>query len=366
MNKNILELCLSPDLGGLELYMARASDYLNNESNVLSVINKNGKLDKYYKDTNIKYEKINRHITILSFLTAKSLSKIIDENNIDVIHLHWTRDIPVAVFAKLFSKKKPKLVQTRNMTMTRFKNDFYHKFLYKNIDLMLPVTHQVKNQINKFIPSDVRPKVETLYMGAQTPNIITKKEKEDLRNLYKLGKSFTVGIIGRIEEGKGQYLVIDAIKKLYNANIDAKALIVGHAMEETYLKSLKNNLKSELSDKVVFTGFTTKVQELMQVCDVVVLATNKETFGLVLIEAMKSGVTVVASDSGGPLEIINNKENGLLFKTKNSLDLYEKLKFLYENKEKLKEFAIKGQEKANRMFDDKKQFEKLKNILEEL
>jgi L-malate glycosyltransferase len=117
INSNILELCLSPDLGGLELYMVRASHFLHDKTNVISVINESGKLEQYYKDTEFRYEKIKRSSTLLSFLTTKKLAKIIDDNSIDVVHLHWTKDIPVAVLAKLLSKQKPKLVQTRNMTM---------------------------------------------------------------------------------------------------------------------------------------------------------------------------------------------------------------------------------------------------------
>ncbi|WP_415397723.1 glycosyltransferase family 4 protein [Sulfurimonas sp. CS5] len=366
-NSNILELCLSPDLGGLELYMVRASHFLDAKTNVVSVINETGKLEQYYKDTEFKYEKIKKSPTIFSYITAKKLANVIDENSIDIVHLHWTKDILVAVLAKLLSKQKPKLVQTRNMTMTRFKDDFYHRFLYKKIDLMLPVTYQVKEQIEKFIPKSIRPKVEVLYMGADAPEIISDEQKEILRNKYSLENSFTVGIVGRIEEGKGQYLVIDAIKELVKQGIDAKALIVGHAMNDIYLNSLKNNIIEDgIEDKVIFTGFTTEVQKLMQVCDVIVLATNKETFGLVLIEAMQSNIVVVGSDSGGPLEIIDDNESGLLFKTKNSADLSMKLESLFRDKLLSKRLAQAGKSKSDEMFCSEKQFEKLKIILENL
>ncbi len=363
-NNNILELCLSPDLGGLELYMVRASHFLDAKTNTISVINEDGKLEQYYKDTEFKYEKIKRCSTILSFLTAKKLAKIIDDNSIDVVHLHWTKDIPVAVLAKLLSKKKPKLAQTRNMTMTRFKDDFYHRFLYKNMDLMLPVTYQVKEQIEKFIPDDIRPKVEVLYMGAESPEIINEEEKETLRNKYSLDNSFIVGIVGRIEEGKGQYLVIETIKELAKKSIDAKALIVGHTMNDTYLESLKNNIeKNGISDRVIFTGFTTEVQKLMQVCDVIILATDRETFGLVLIEAMQCEIAVVGSDSGGPLEIIDDNESGLLFKTKDSNDLSKKIETLFNDKHLRESLAEAGKLKADKKFYSETQFEKLYKII---
>ena len=365
--KNILELCLSPDLGGLELYMMRASHFLDAKTNVISVINESGKLQQYYKDTQYKYEMLRKNSIFSSFITAKKLAKIIDKYAINVVHLHWTKDLPIAVLAKLFSKQKPKLVQTRNMTMTRFKDDFYHRFLYKNMDLMLPVTYQVQEQLKKFIPESIRPKIEVLYMGAEEPELIDDAQKQVLRKEYKLDDSFTVGIVGRIEKEKGQYLVINAIKKLVEEGINAKALIVGHAMSEEYLNALKADIKkNNIENNILFTGFTREAQKLMQLCDCLVLATDRETFGLVLVEAMACGITVIGSDSGGPLEIIDDEKTGLLFKTKDGFDLYENIKLLAENAEFNKSLSIRGKEKADEKFQSTKQFIKLEAILEQM
>lgn len=354
--KNILELCLSPDAGGLELYMVKLSCFLASKTNTISVINESGKLEKYYENKSYKYEKIKRHIALLSFLNARKLAKIIDDNKIELLHFHWTKDLPICVLAKYFSKQKPKIVQTRHMNMTRFKDDFYHKFLYKNIDMMIAVTDQVKAQIEKFIPQDIRPEVERIYIGAETPFEITVQKKESLKKSYRLAHSFVVGIVGRIEKEKGQYLLIEALQTLLKLGLDVKVLVVGHAMDEEYLTELKKDiLENEMQENVIFTGFTSEVQELMQVCDTLVLATQKETFGLVLIEAMATGVAVVASDSGGPLEIIEDGKSGLLFKTGDSDDLAKKLKTLLDPR--LKSFlAQEGKIRVSELFDDKKQF----------
>lgn len=349
--KNVLELCLSPDLGGLELYMVRASHYLD----ALSVINVNGKLEQYYKNTEYKYSQLGRY----SFV---KLARLIDEYDIDVVHLHWTKDIPIAVMAKLLSRKKPKLVQTRNMRMTRFKDDFYHRFLYNNVDMILAVTHQVKEQVEKYIPADIRPKVEVLYMGAETPERLNEEEKRSMKDRIGVQNEFIVGIIGRIEEAKGQHLVLEALKCLNEEGIEAKALVVGHAMDEQYLENLKNNY----SECAVFTGFTREAQKYMQLCDALVLATENETFGLVVIEAMMCSVCVVASDSGGPLEIIDDGINGLLFKTNDSMDLTDKLRLLALDTQKKAELAKAGQQKASERFESTKQYMKLAEFLEGL
>ena len=360
MATKICELCLSPDLGGLELYVMRLSRYLGDTC--ISVINEKGKLKGYYEDTSYRYATLKRRNVLLSWLNARKLAHIIDDEEIDVLHLHWTKDLPLAVMAKLLSKRRPKVVQSRHMTMTRFKDDFYHRFLYKNLDMMLAVTHQVKTQIEKFIPSDIRPVTEVLYIGAEQPTLISPDERAERRRQIGLNDSFTVGIVGRIEEPKGQHILLEAVKSLYQNGIDAKALIVGHAMDEGYLQKLQN----DYADVAAFTGFTREAQVLMQLCDVMVLATENETFGLVLIEAMMCGVCVVASNSGGPLEIIDDGLNGMLFKTFDSGDLAEKLTVLYRDSVFRQTFAEAGRVKALDKFESQKQFHELKSVLERL
>ncbi|MEW5833261.1 MAG: glycosyltransferase family 4 protein [Campylobacterota bacterium] len=360
MGTKICELCLSPDLGGLELYIMRAAHYL--QGRCISVINEKGKLMEYFSSSGERHVGLKRRNVLLSWIGARELARIIDAEEVDVLHLHWTKDLPLAITAKLLSKRKPKVVQSRHMTMTRFKNDVYHRFIYKNLDMMLAVTQQVKSQIEKFVPAEVRPRTEVLYIGAEQPPLIEPDEKRSRRDRLGLGNAFTVGIVGRIEPPKGQHLVLEAVEKLRAEGIDAKALIVGHAMDEGYLDSLKGRYP----DVGVFTGFTKEAQAMMQLCDVVVLATEKETFGLVLIEAMMCGVCVVASRSGGPLEIIDEGRNGLLFTTFDAQDLNLKLRELYDAPEFRVHLAQEGKRKALDVFESKKQFERMTKIFEEM
>ena len=345
--KKVLEVCLSPDLGGLELYMKNITKYLNSPA----VINKKSKLKNIFENEKTDYFEVSRY----SFL---KLAKIIDKEKIDIVHLHWTKDIPIVVFAKLLSKKKPKIVQTRHMHMTRFKSDFYHKFLYKNIDMMIAVTNLVKEQLEKFIPKDIRPKIETSYIGANTPKILSNEEKNSLKKSFNITDEFIVCIVGRIEEPKGQHIVLETVENLRKSGIKIKTLVVGHYMDENYFINLKSSYPND-----IFTGFVSNPTDFMQISNCVVLATKKETFGLVLIEAMKCGVCVLGSNQGGPLEIIDDKKTGLLFESMNSNSLCEKLSLIIEN-EKLKEtLALNGKIKANEVFDSEKQFEKIKNLL---
>ena len=78
-------------------------------------------------------------------------------------------------------------------------------------------------------------------------------------------------------------------------------------MSEEYLDTLKNKVEVlGIEDRVNFIGFTKEINEYISLCDVTVMATKKETFGLVIIESMVNGVPVIATANGGPLEIIDD------------------------------------------------------------
>ena len=359
MSKNILELCLSPDLGGLELCVADYFNYFKTETNSYLFVAPQKKLDKAVEDTNKFTLKRNK---LFPIFPALKLAKFIDEQSIDIVHFHWTRDIATAVLAKVLSKRKPKLIQSRHMTMTRFKDDFYHKWLYKNIDIMHAVTYGVKEQLGKFIPADIRPKIEMVYLGVEEPAVDDVKVLT-LREKYKLQDSFVVGIIGRIEEGKGQYLLVEAIEKLKHLNI--KVLIVGHSMDEAYVNALKKSVQeSGLDERIIFTGFTKDVNEHIKLCDVTVLATPKETFGLVVIESMVNGVPVIATANGGPLEIIDDRVDGLLF-DRTSEDLVKKIEMLYNSSELRDTLSQNGYLKIKEKFDKEKQMKKMYEVINE-
>ena len=365
MKTKLMELCLSPDLGGLELYMVRAAKALDDNFDVISVINPLGKLEQYYEDTPFRFERIERKSKLLMFGAARRLARLIDREGTQIVHLHWTTDIPVAVMAKMLSKRKPKLVQTRNMTMTKFKNDPYHKLLYRHIDMMLPVTYQVAEQLRRFIPESVRPRIEVLYMGSDKPEILSDEAVAAFRETHGMTGRYVVGMVGRINEAKGQYLLIEAVAKIDDPAVHA--YFVGHEMQEGYTQTLKAKAEAlGVGDRVHFLGFMKNPHHFFQACDVIVLASRRETFGLVLIEAMQVGTAVIGADSGGVLEIIDDGETGLLFKNRGSASLADAIRKLKNAPELASRLAASGETKAGRMFSNEKQFHALADVLHSL
>lgn len=360
----LLEVCLSPDLGGLELFMFRCAKHFINNFDVVVAIQHESKLKKFFQEQKLSFFELDKKSKIAPIFTARKLAKIIDSEKIDIIHMHWAKDLALVCLAKKFSKYKPKIAYTRNMTMTRFKDSMYHRSLYKEVDLFVPVTKQVGEQIRQFIPKQVRGKVEPVYMGS---DCFEKPYKKEIRNKYTQNDTMLVGLVGRIEESKGQWLLIKAIEELQMQGINIKALVVGHAMDEDYLNHLKQEIMQKgLTQNIEFIPFTNDVQAIMQVCDCVVLASKKETFGLVLIEAMHTKTAVVGSNQGGVLEIIDDKQTGLLFESGNSKSLAEQLKKLAKDPILREKLAENGQVKARKYFESNQQFEKLANVLKNI
>lgn len=356
MQKKILEVCLSPDLGGLELYAYGCYKTFSSYTEVRMAVSEGSKLDAYFDSAEKVYIKRSK----FPFLSAWKLAKFIDQNHIDTVHFHWTKDILTVVLAKVLSKRKPLLIQSRHMRMTRFKDDVYHRWLYSNIDRMHAVTKEVHKQLVKFIPEDILPKIETLYPGVKA------KPELDLTNLekkYSAKNRFKIVIVGRIEKAKGQEVVLEAVAQL--KELDIELFVVGAAMSEEYLLYLKKKVQSlAIEERVIFTGFTKEVDQYLQYCDLSIMATDNETFGLVVIESMANGTPVIAKKMGGPVEIIEENVDGLFYDG-SAEDLASKIRVVYGDKSLYQRVCRNGLEKTKNQFDFEKQLKKLYKVVNE-
>ena len=125
-----------------------------------------------------------------------------------------------------------------------------------------------------------------------------------------------VGIVGRLQPSKGQMTFLHAAALLARDRPDLRFVIVGGAVlgwEGPYpddLRRIARNLR--LSDQLHFAGHQDDVVPWLDAFDVAVHAAANEPFGLVLVEAMALGKPLVASNTGGPAEIVEQGVSGLL------------------------------------------------------
>ena len=124
-----------------------------------------------------------------------------------------------------------------------------------------------------------------------------------------------VGIVGRLAPWKGQHVFLDAFAEAFPHG-GARAHVVGDALfgEHAYRDELHAQAQRlGIADRVEFRGFRHDIRRELAALDVLVHATvTAEPFGQVVVEGMAAGLPVVATDAGGPAEIVTDGVDGLL------------------------------------------------------
>jgi glycosyltransferase involved in cell wall biosynthesis len=162
------------------------------------------------------------------------------------------------------------------------------------------------------------------------------------KNQISLGKSCDVPIIlsvGRLVERKGLKYLIRAMEQVIKAYPDARLLIGGDGPEKEHLMNESRRLNLEKS--VEFLGFISneEIPKIYSSADIFVLPSivtqsgDTEGLGVVLLEAMASGVPVIGSEIGGITDIIEDGKTGLFVKAGDPDDLAKKILFILSNKD---------------------------------
>jgi len=360
MNK-ILAICTSPDKGGLELYFVKlVNHYHVKHRNITAVCRDNASITELINTNTLNIKKIN-FINIFYFVNK--IRKYINKEKINIIHVSWTKDLLFAVLIKLCCKTNTRIIYYRQMKLTRNKKDIYHRFIYNNIDIIIVITKNLLSECVKYLPVKKNKIIELPYgiLKSETNQEFTKEDF--FKELNFDLSTFTIGVFSRIEEQKGQHLVIEAINLLHENEI--QLIIVGHSMDanyESYLTSMVN--KYNLKNKIKFIPFVNQPMQIMKLLDLIILPTFEETFGLVVAEAMLMGVPVIGSNKGGVPEIIKDNKTGLLFESKNYYSLKEKISLMIKSKDLRKNLANNGKIFANREYDYQKHFSSLDKIMD--
>ncbi|WP_405106344.1 glycosyltransferase family 4 protein [Paenibacillus sp. FSL K6-1217] len=160
----------------------------------------------------------------------------------------------------------------------------------------------------------IRSKLRVVPLGADLSRFtpVSPQEKARLRTLYGLGPGFTVLFVGRVIPRKGVPVLLRAMHRL-KRHMPARLLIAGKG-KPLYLRQLRS-LARRLGVQVSFLGNIphADIHGLYQAADCFICPSQQhESFGLVNVEAMASGLPVIASSNGGIREIIESGHNGYL------------------------------------------------------
>lgn len=254
----------------------------------------------------------------------------------DVVHAHWL--IPQGMVQSFF--KKPYIVTGHGADVTSLNKGIFRTLkirCLKHAAHITVVSDHLKNEVLKLYQTE---NIDVISMGCKTENFGKQYRVPDY---FGQGEKKVVLFVGRLAEKKGVAYLIEAMKQ-----IDAMLVVVG---DGPLRDSLESQAK-ELGDRVQFLGAKTheELKTIYASADVFAAPSvtakdgDQEGFGLVMLEAMASGLPVAASNSGGISDLIHDGENGLLTRERDPGDIAEKINRILKD-DPLRESLIRQSEK---------------------
>lgn len=173
-------------------------------------------------------------------------------------------------------------------------------------------------------------------------------------------RALLLGVVGQLTPWKGQDTAIEVLHLLRSQGIDAHLLLVGSAKftaastrldNRAFVEQLKSRVAElRLEDRVSWMGEREDVPELISALDVLLLPSREEPFGRVLIEAMAMRVPVVATNVGGPAEIVTDGVGGFLVDPHDIGAWTRAVRYFVDHPELGREMGLAGRLKVEREF----------------
>ncbi|RBN37299.1 N-acetyl-alpha-D-glucosaminyl L-malate synthase BshA, partial [Priestia megaterium] len=181
------------------------------------------------------------------------------------------------------------------------------KFGIEKSDAVTAVSQSLVDQTHHLISPDKE--IETMYNFIDE-RVYHKKEVQYLKAEYGILENEKVVI--HISNFRQVKRVTDIVKTfaIINKKLQSKLLLVGDGPEMTVVSQLVRDLN--LQDSVLFLGKQENVAELYSISDLKLLLSEKESFGLVLLEAMACGVPCIGTNIGGIPEVIEHEKTGYI------------------------------------------------------
>lgn len=344
-----------PEIGGVGISAYNTASSLSkvgHEVHVLTILKEElpkEKIEEGFYIHRISRKKIKVFGTIL-YLT-KLLKKLKDINP-DIVHVEGLWMGTPGYLAKKILKIP--YVITGHGSDVYLQSKLLHrrsKFVLKSADAVIGLTEHMKKEMENICKKNV----------FVVPNGINLREFKNLQKLKIDKRKQRILFVGSLVPVKGIKYLIESMKKITNDYPNAELVIVGDGVDKYELEKLVIEL--DLCDSISFVGKVPnhKIGQYMIESDIFVLPSLSEGFGIVLLEAMASGLPIVASNVGGIPSIIQNGVNGFLVDPKNSEKIAEKVLFLLNNEETMIKISQNNKKKVEN-YDWGKIIMQLENI----
>lgn len=330
----ILHVVHSLEIGGVQRFVVDLLPILSKEHDVSLLVFKNvqNQYETVLKSAGIEILSLNskHYYDIRNIAPFLKVSK-----EYDIIHLHSTPPLYTAAIASCFNKAR--MVYTMHTTDTRTRSKAYmrpfEKWVYRKCSKIISISEGAQNSLQSWL----------LDNGSRYVVILNGVNLGRFKNcIHKINKEIiTVVMVSRFDYSKDQNTLIRAINSL-PSNVVLK--LIGDGIRITESRKLVESLK--LNERVSFLGARNDVPEILENADIAVQSSNWEGFGLTVVEAMASGIPVVASDIIGLKEVVEGA--GLLFEAGNDYDLADKIMSLTINEDLYNSISNKCLERSKK------------------
>ncbi|HLR40893.1 MAG TPA: N-acetyl-alpha-D-glucosaminyl L-malate synthase BshA [Virgibacillus sp.] len=244
---------------------------------------------------------------------ATKMAEVIDREKLDILHVHYAMPHAIcAILARDIAEHDVKIITTLHGTdITVLGYDPTFKKMIKHgieqSDAVTAVSDSLATQTIDML--GVEKDISVIYNFVNEKEYF-KKEQPNLKEQYGIRPDEKVIIhISNFRKVKRVQDVIYTFKKV-RKTIEAKLLLVGDGPEYAAMYQLADSLG--LKDDILFLGKQKNISDLLSISDLKLLLSNKESFGLVLLEAMTCEVPCVGTNVGGIPEVIKHNQTGYL------------------------------------------------------
>ena len=294
---------------------------------------------------------------------AKRIAKLIERLEIDLVHNNNSLPGNRATIMAAQMAGVPQLSHVRMLHTF----SFIERRLARAVDGFIFMSSAIEDLYQSLgIPAN---KGHVIYDAFDAAPYANLEEADKLRAEFSFdANDFVVCIVGRIEWWKGHDDFIQAMAEVIRVHPNAKALIIGSPDPTASGKLFHQKVLAlidelEMGQNVVFTGYRTDIPQLMAMSDVVVHGSSTpEPFGRVVVEAMFAERPVIGTAAGGVLDIIDDKETGLLIPLRDPRAMAEAILYLAQHPEAAKAMSAKAKEQAMERFSVGQHVQKVQDL----
>lgn len=244
---------------------------------------------------------------------STKISDVIQEYDLDILHMHYA--VPHAVcgiLAKQMSGKDVKIMTTlhgTDITVLGYDHSLKNaiKFGIEESDIVTSVSRSLARQTYEIIDTDKE--IIPIYNFVRE-NEFPTCHNEELKESYGIAPEEKVLIhVSNFRKVKRIDTIIETFAKV-RERIPSKLILLGDGPELLDMRQKARDL--DVEEHVLFLGKQNDVSAFYQLSDLVLLLSEKESFGLTLLEAMKTGVLPIGTNAGGIKEVIKHEETGYI------------------------------------------------------